>query len=593
MKYLLISISFFLFQLVDAQSINLAENYMNQGEYEKANALYKQLYQKNKRNQKYLLGLSESYLELEQLAEAEKLLQTYLGNSLRYPNINVELGQVLILQAKDEKASAEFQKALDAVSENPNYAYSVGNAFQQYNLLDLAIEAYERANSINPRVNYKIQLARLYGEQGNLEKMFTNYLYLIVDNPNYLNVVSRNFNDFITKNPKNESNQLLKKTLLKMLNEAPNVIYNQLLSWLFVQEEAYKKAFAQERAIYQRSEEQSFNRLFELAEVASTSSHFEEALLVYNYIIEKAPYSSLKLKAKDAQLSLRIQFEGASSFASIEEEYQAMITNYSPQESLFLQLNYAKFKAFQLKERKQAIQFTKKLLAGKLNAFAEAQIKMLLADIFVLEGKFNQALLYYTQIEKILKNNELAQEARFKVAKTSYYKGDFEWALTQLQVLKKSTSQQISNDAIELSRHIKDNSYQDSIQTALQKVAKADLLAFQEKNEAALSTLQEVIKTFESEPIEDEALYRMGQINEKLGNYKQAALAYQRIIDYFRADVLADNAYFRLAEIHRLYLDQPDLAMEFYEQLIFNHQDSIFYVKSQKEYRRLRGDLID
>lgn len=593
MKYLIFILALLFSFSGKTQSINLAENYMSQGEYEKANAVYQQIYQKNKRNQKALLGYSKSYIELEKIEEAEQLLLNYLGDSNRYPNINVELGQIYRLQNKAEKASLEFQKALHAVKENPNYAYSIGNAFQQYNLLEEAIETYEIANEANPRINYKIQLARLYGEQGDLERMFTNYLYLIVDNPNYLNVVSRNFNEFISDEASNEANQILRKTLLKALNEDPDIMYNQLLSWLFVQEGDFKKALAQERAIYQRSDQKSLDRLFELADVASTSKHYKEALKTYDFIIEKAPYQSIQLKAKDAQLKLKIEFEGEASYPEIEQAYTEIIESFSKDKLTFIELNFARFQAFQLKKNKEAIQLAKSLLERNLNQFAEAEVRMLLADIFVLEEKFNQALLYYTQIEKLLKNNELAQEARFKVAKTSYYRGDFEWALTQLEVLKKSTSQLISNDAIELSRHIKDNSYQDSIQTALKKVARADLLAFQEKNEEALLLLEEVLNEFASEPIEDEALYRIGQINEKIGQYQEATKAYQRIIEHFAYTVLADNAYFRLAEINRLYFNQPDLAMEFYEQIIFNHQDSIFYVKAQKEYRRLRGDFIE
>ena len=47
---------------------------------------------------------------------------------------------------------------------------------------------------------------------------------------------------------------------------------------------------------------------------------------------------------------------------------------------------------------------------------------MLLADILVFDEKFNQALIYYSQIQSEVKGDLLAQEARFKVAKTSYFK---------------------------------------------------------------------------------------------------------------------------------------------------------------------------
>jgi hypothetical protein len=52
-------------------------------------------------------------------------------------------------------------------------------------------------------------------------------------------------------------------------------------------------------------------------------------------------------------------------------------------------------------------------------------------------------------VDKEEKESPLGEEARFRNAKLSYYKGDFDWAQEQLKVLKASTSELISNDAIE------------------------------------------------------------------------------------------------------------------------------------------------
>ena len=107
---------------------------------------------------------------------------------------------------------------------------------------------------------------------------------------------------------------------------------------------------------------------------------------------------------------------------------------------------------------------------------------MLLADILVFDEKFNQALIYYTQIQMRVKNSTLSQQARFKAAKTSYYKGDFDWAETQLKVLKSSTSQLTANDALELQLLISDHKGSDSLHTALKLYAKAELLSIQKKS---------------------------------------------------------------------------------------------------------------
>ena len=89
-------------------------------------------------------------------------------------------------------------------------------------------------------------------------------------------------------------------------------------------------------------------------------------------------------------------------------------------------------------------------LKQPLASIEKAQVKLELGDILVLQEQFNKALIYYTQIQRNLKNSTISQEARFKVAKASYYKGDFKWAESQLKILKASTSQLIANDALDL-----------------------------------------------------------------------------------------------------------------------------------------------
>jgi len=218
---------------------------------------------------------------------------------------------------------------------------------------------------------------------------------------------------------------------------------------------------------------------------------------------------------------------------------------------------------------------------------------MELADILVFDEKFNEALIYYSQIQKIVQSDILAQEARFKVARTSYFKGDFEWAQVQLDVLKKSTTQLIANDAMELSLLIRDNTLEDSTQTALKKYARADLLELQEKHNEAIAVLEELLTNHKGEKIEDEAWLKQGEIFEKVGEYRKAEVNYLKIIEFYSDDILADDAHYRLAKIYEEKLDEPDKAKEQYEQIIFHFADSIYYVEARKKFRTLRGDSLN
>ena len=218
---------------------------------------------------------------------------------------------------------------------------------------------------------------------------------------------------------------------------------------------------------------------------------------------------------------------------------------------------------------------------------------MKLADILVTQNKFNQALIYYTQIQMRVKNSTLSQEARFKAAKTSYYKGDFEWAETQLKVLKSSTSQLTANDALDLQLLISDHKGSDSLHTALKLYAKAELLSIQKKPTEALEVLDAILENHKTDPIIDQTLLVQAQLFESQKEFAKAEINYLRIITDYKDDILVDDAYFFLAELYRTKLMQTDKAKLNYETIIFNHEDSIHFVEARKQYRILRGDTLN
>lgn len=577
-----------------AQNELLAKNYADKGEYEKAASIYKKLHDQNKNRLDYLLSLVEMNQQLERFDEAQQLLEDRLNGQIKLPQIIIELGQNYTLQKKDSLASIYYNEAINFVDDNPRYAYTIGQSFQKYSLLDEAITAYEKAMELDPEANYNLQLAKIYGEKGQLEKMFGTYIDLIEKRPTSINVAQRNFSLYVTEDPSNEANIILRKTLLKKIQQNPIVLYNEILSWLYIQQKEYKKAFAQEKAIFKRSENQDVSQIFNLAYIVITDKAYDDARDIMNFVIENVDTPKQQIEA--AQFLLKIDIETATSkeYQDIEEKYNTLLATYGDgAETHEIQVEYNHFLAFTVDNKSKAIENLKALLSKKLNNFQEARVKMELADILVVNETFNRALIYYSQIEKDIKSSSLAQEARFKVARTSYFKGDFEWAQLQLNILKNSASQLIANDALQLSLIIVDNSLEDSTQTALKKYARADLLALQNKDTKAISELEDILNNHKGESIEDEALLLQGGLFEKINNIPKAVAAYEKLIQFFGEDILADDALFRLGKIYENILNQPEKAKELYEKIIFEHQDSIFFVDARKRYRQLRGDAIE
>ncbi|WP_405208524.1 tetratricopeptide repeat protein [Aquimarina sp. LLG6339-5] len=595
MRFIYLCIIFLFAIPMFGQSEQLAKNYVQQGEYEKALSVYKKLYARNPNRITYLLGLVESHQQLEQFEKAEKILQKQIENKPKNAQLLVELGHHYEVQGNSDKANTYYNKALKVFnSNNVNAAYSLAQTFEKYNLLDQAALIYEKGMASNPGANFNVQLAKIYGEQGKLEKMFDSYLSLLQLQPNYKNIVQRNFNQYITEDPLNDANVIFRKLLIKKLQQNPDIIYNEMLSWLFVQQKDFKKAFVQEKAIYKRKD-QGLQGIIGLARIAIGAKDIKSATQILDYILKAPAGNDMKLTAHKIILKAKTDLTDKKDYKEIKQQYEEVFKTYGKgSQTIGLQIDYAHFLAFNQDNKKEAIEFLKRLLnQERLSRFQSSRAKMKIADILVLDQKFNQALIYYTQVQNALKNNFLAQDARFKVAKTSYYKGDFAWAQTQLDVLKSSTSQLIANDAMELSLIISDNSLEDSTQTALKIFARADLLAFQNKNQEAITKYEEILVNHKGEKIEDETFLRQAKLFEKEKEFEKAKVNYLKIIEFYPEDILVDDAYYWLAELYVNILGEPEKAKELYEKLIFNHADSIYFVDARKKYRTLRGDAIN
>jgi tetratricopeptide (TPR) repeat protein len=593
MRSILFLILLFIGNYAMAQSELLAKNYFDQGEYEKAIVIYEKLNTNNPGRLDFLFALVEANQQLENFEKAESLLKEKLSTHRNIPQIYVELGYNSSLQNKEEEAKQYYNQAISFVLDNPNYAYNIGHAFEQHSLLDEAIIVYERGMSLDAKKDFNAQLARIYGEQGNLDKMFAKYINMMENNPAYKSVSQRNFSMYITEDPNNDANVILRKALLTKLQENPAILYNELLSWLFIQQKEFKKAFTQEKAIFKRTEE-DLTGITNLALITIAEKDYDNATEIITFVIENSSTPEAKLQGYQYLMKIALEKATPKDYETVEKQFEDLLTEYGMGvQTYLLQIDYNHFLAFKVGKVENAITNLKTLTQEKLTSYQEARVKMELADILVFDEKFNQALIYYSQIQNKVKSDVLAQEARFKVAQTSYFKGDFSWAQVQLDVLRKSASQLIANDAMQLSLMIRDNSLEDSTQTALKKYARADLLMLQNKNTEAITVLEDILTNHKGEKIEDEALLKQGELYERTKQFPKAESNYLKLIELYKEDILADDAHFKLAKLYENELQDPQKAKQLYEQIIFNYADSIYFVEARKKYRTLRGDAIN
>ena len=589
MKKFFIVLFLFLTICAKAQNEQLANNYFDRGEFEKALVSYEELLKMQVGNSNYFQRVVECYQQLEQYDKAEKALQERL-DKYRQSNLLVELGYNYQLQKNNEKATKYYDQAIEKIKINANEVYGIAYVFERKSLIDYALLAYQTALEKEPKMSFNFQMAVLYGQKGNTDLMIETFLAEGFQNPQNLPIIQNQLSRFMTEDTDENFNNTLRKALLLRTQKSQDLFWNDFLSWYYVQLKEYSKAFIQQKAIYKRNPE-SFSNIVNLAEMAIDDKDSEAAKEILIFVLDNTNNLDLLIQAHSYLVEMKIDIATEKDYPAITQELDVLIKQFgvSPYTLSLLKLD-ANFSAFQLKDTEKAKTILKNAMDMPLNKYQLAEVKMDLADILLFEEKFNQALIYYSQIENDLSGDVIGQEASLKTAKTSYYKADFKWASHQLKVLKSASTQLIANDALDLFLLISDNTVEDSTQVALKQFSRGDFLLYQNKKQDALSQFQLILKEHKGEEIEAVTLLRIGKIYEKQGDYTKAIENYNEIITNHKDGIYIDEALYYSAEIYNLKLNDAEKAKPLYEEMIFKHEDSIYYVDSRKKYRQLRGD---
>lgn len=589
MKKIIAFVFLFLSLWANAQNEQLAQNYYDRGEFEKAVVSYEELLKNNPGNSLFFQRTVECYQQLQQFDKAEKALQARL-EKFKQSNLLIELGYNYQLQKDEAKAKKYYEQAIDKIAKNVNEAYGIGFAFERKSLLDYALLAYKTATEIEPRLTFNSQMAVIYGQQGKTDLMIETYLVEAYQNPQNLPLIQSQLSRFMNEDADETFNDNLRKSLLIRAQKTQDIFWNDFLSWFFIQQKEYGKAFIQQKAIYKR-EPESFSNIVNLGQMAIEDNDQEAATEILTFVLQNTNDIDLIIQANSYLMEMKIENSQEKDYVVISQELDKLITEFgvSPYTLPLLRLQ-ANFSAFQLKNPEQAKTILKNAMEMDLSRNQTAEVKMELADILLYEEKFNQALIYYSQVENDMSGDVLGQEASLKTAKTSYYKADFEWANHQLKVLKSASTQLIANDALDLFLLISDNTVEDSTQTALKKFARADFLLYQNKKQESLAQFQQILKEHKGEEIEAVTLLRIGKIYEKLGDFSKALENYETIINNHKEGIYIDEALYFSAEIYADHLKDNEKAKPLYEKVILNHEDSIYSVDARKKYRQLRGD---
>ena len=579
----------------DRNLFKLANEYYINGDYEKSISIYKQL-EKNKINFNSIYNpYLGSLLKLEYFSEAENLVrraQKKDPNNLKY---EIDLGYVWKLNNLTKKAERQFQKTINSLSPGQySQVNALASSFTYIGEHEWALKTYRKAQENDPKHNFRFQIANIYRNLGKTELMVDEFILLVIEEPFKRQSVQNTLLNTLGRTKGVGDNfEILKKQLIKEIQKSNNIDLTEMLIWLFMQQDEFSAAFVYCKAIDKRLNENG-HRMYELATIAHENQVYKVAIDAYEYLIKKGNPNYL-LEAKILKVIAKSEQTLTSTYTKydlekIDDEYQNTINDLGKNISTaYLIKEYAHLQGFYLNNSEKAVSLLEECISITVSEEElQANCKLELADILLMQGDPWEAILLYSQVEKDFKENPIGHEAKFRRARISYFQGEFDWAQAQLDVLKASTSKLIANNAMDLSLLITDNIGLDTSTQAMQMYARADFLAFQKKWEASTKTLDSLLLNFSGHTLSDEVIYKKGQISMQIKNYNEAIIYFQEVAENYSYDILADDALYQWAKLTEEYLKDNEKALMLYEQILLEHNGSIYTSEARKRFRILR-----
>jgi tetratricopeptide (TPR) repeat protein len=578
----------------------LAQQYLKNAEFDKAAVLYEKLYDK-KGDDLNFGNYLKSLVGLKNYDKAEKLCKKRIKKFPDQLKYLVDLGSVYEASGQTDKAAPQYEKAIKHLRNDQALIFELANSFIAMKKYGYAAEAYLAGRKMDQNYSYNFELAEVYSLNKEYLKMINEYLDVLLQSESYIQNIQNSLQTKLADDPSGNKNEILRTALLKHIQKYPDkTIFSEMLLWHYVQEKDFESALIQAKALDKRMKEDG-TRIMSLATLCLSNEDYDAAIKAYQYIVSKGLNTPYYTSARVEMLNTgnkKLINNGTFSnedLLQLETEYKNTIKELGRNPStISLYKGLAHLQAFYLNKPEVAIiTLTEIIDLHGIGKEIQAACKLELADIYLITGEVWESTLLYSQVDKAFKSTPLGEEAKFRNAKLSYYKGEFDWARAQLDVLKGGTSHLIANDALALSLLIQDNMGLDSNISALLIYSSADLALFQNKDDRALHLLDSLLETFPKHSLADEVLLKKAEIMKKRQNFAEAAVYLQAIVDQYPSDILGDDALYLLAELNEKKLNNKQKAMDLYQDLLVKYPGSTFAVMARKRFRILRGDFIN
>ena len=578
--------------------IQLAQHYYLNGEFSKAVIYYEKLYA-SEPSKVYFSRYLDCLVNTGDKKGAEKLFKKQTAANPNDLVLKIEFYFFYKGIEESDKAKKIKNEVLKHDFYDVKETQDVLSSLLSIDEYAWAKEVVDQAKKNLKYYPFELWYGQIYLAEGETIKALDQYLLALAKKPDLKEQIQLEIDGIFDFSEETEELKQVKSSFLSASQKDPsNPVYSEMLIWFFLQNKNFSAAYQQVVALEKRMRG-SGDYLIEFGNTCLENLEYALAKNAFKEVIAQHLYRS-----KEAQrLLLNVYFtEVTTERAFTQEEIQEVIVAYEEvinkqtiniRTAPEIALEYAEILGFYANQAGKARAFLEHTLnASGFTDMQQARIKMKLADVCVALDSIWDASLLYMQIDEAFKFESIGNEAKFKNARIFYFDGEFEFAQSQLDVLKQATSKFISNDAMQLSLLILENYGLDSNYEAMSNFAKSDLLLLQHRYQEAFSWMDSITIKFPQSVLNDDLLYLKGKAFEQQGQWTNAIEYYQKLLATYPTELLADDALFSMATIQRIHLKDDAAAMESYLKIIDAYPSSIYTEETRLNIRKLRGDKV-
>ncbi|MDO7742184.1 MAG: tetratricopeptide repeat protein, partial [Pedobacter sp.] len=282
----------------------VAMQYYQDGEFEKAAVIMEKLYSKTK-NEAYFDLYFNALLKSKRFDEAEKMISKLVRQQPDELKYLAALGKTKKEKGEQENARKIFSQVVSLLPKEEFKVREIANYLYQMGEYDTALDVFMQGRKIfkNEQM-FTFELLSLYRYKKDKNMLIQEYLNALSTMPQMLQQAETVFPSIFEGN---SDYLMLQNALFKKIQQEPqNESYAKLLTWQYLQQEEYEMALRQLIAQDKRIKDNGAI-LFENAQTFMVNKAYETAIKAYTYLLTKGQENEYFLPAKLAMIDARYQ----------------------------------------------------------------------------------------------------------------------------------------------------------------------------------------------------------------------------------------------------------------------------------------------